>query len=60
MPQIEAIELDGRGPVYDQIKRAVTAQIRSGAWKPGDRLPSEADLSRSLATARMTGHRALR
>ena len=35
MPQIEAIELDGHGPVYDQIKRAVTAQIRSGAWKPG-------------------------
>ncbi len=60
MPQIEAIELDGRGPVYDQIKRAVTAQIRSGAWKPGDRLPSEADLSQSLATARMTVNRALR
>ncbi|MED5548411.1 MAG: histidine utilization repressor [Pseudomonadota bacterium] len=60
MPQIEAIELDGHGPVYDQIKRAVTAQIRSGAWKPGDRLPSEADLSQSLATARMTVNRALR
>lgn len=60
MSQIERIELDGEGPVYDQIKRAVSAHIRSGAWKPGDRLPSEAELSQSLATARMTVNRALR
>ena len=60
MSQIAGIELDGDGPVYDQIKRAVTGRIRSGAWKPGDRLPSEAELSQSLAAARMTVNRALR
>jgi len=60
MSQIAGIELDGDGPVYDQIKRAVTARIRSGAWRPGDRLPSEAELSQSLAAARMTVNRALR
>jgi GntR family histidine utilization transcriptional repressor len=54
------IRLDNQGPVYDQIKRAITHLIRSGAWKPGDRLPSEAELSERLSTARMTVNRALR
>ena len=54
------IRLDDEGPVYDQIKRAVTRLIRSGTWKPGDRLPSEAELSAGLSTARMTVNRALR
>lgn len=57
---IADIRLDNEGPVYDQIKRAVTELIRSGTWKPGDRLPSEAELSASLSTARMTVNRALR
>jgi GntR family histidine utilization transcriptional repressor len=57
---IADIRLDGEGPVYDQVKRAITALIRSGSWKPGDRLPSEAELSDSLSMARMTVNRALK
>ncbi|WP_300542992.1 UTRA domain-containing protein [Maricaulis sp.] len=58
--QCDDIRLDGQGPVYDQIKRAISGLIRSGSWKPGDRLPSEAQLSDYLETARMTINRALK
>lgn len=54
------VELDGRGPIYEQIKRAVTGNIRSGAWPAGHRIPPEESLARHLGTARGTVHRALR
>ena len=53
------VELDGRGPIYEQIKRALTANIRSGRWPAGHRLPPEESLARHLGTARGTVHRAL-
>ncbi|WP_203292438.1 UTRA domain-containing protein [Maricaulis parjimensis] len=57
---ISDIRLDGEGPVYDQIKRAISGLIRSGHWKPGHRLPAESELSDALSIARMTVNRALK
>tara|TARA_R110002096_G_scaffold97990_6_gene218264 strand:- start:24 stop:764 length:741 start_codon:yes stop_codon:yes gene_type:complete len=52
--------LDGSGPVYDQIRRAILGNIRSGIWPPRHRIPAEAELARHFGTARMTVNRALR
>lgn len=54
------LTLDGHGPVYEQIKRALAAPIRSGAWPPGHRVPPEEEIAAHLGTARMTVNRALR
>ena len=56
----DQLRLDGEGPVYDQIRRALLDRIRSGSWAPGHRLPSEAELCDHFGTARMTVSRALR
>lgn len=54
------LQLDGTGPVYEQIKRALAAPIRTGHWPPGHRIPPEEDIAAHLGTARMTVNRALR
>jgi GntR family histidine utilization transcriptional repressor len=54
------LTLDGTGPVYDQIKRAILSNIHSGDWPPGHRIPAEEDLATHFGTARMTVNRALR
>lgn len=54
------LTLNGTGPVYDQIKRAVEVNIHSGDWPPGHRIPAEEDLAAHFGTARMTVNRALR
>ena len=48
------------GPLYDQIKRHVLAQIESGAWRTSQLIPSEHELVRTLGASRMTVNRALR
>jgi GntR family histidine utilization transcriptional repressor len=47
-------------PLYEEIKRYVLEQIKRGAWKVGDRIPSEQDLARRFNASRLTVHRALR
>jgi GntR family transcriptional regulator len=49
-----------RPPVYVQIQELIRDGIRRGAFRPGDRLPSEAELSERFQTARATVARALR
>ncbi|MBN9063056.1 MAG: hypothetical protein BGP06_08850 [Rhizobiales bacterium 65-9] len=53
------IRLDGHGPVYDQIRRALADLIASGAWPPGTLVPPERALMGALDASRMTVHRAL-
>lgn len=53
------IRLDGQGPVYDQIRRALADLIASGAWPPGTPVPPERELMQGLDASRMTVHRAL-
>jgi len=46
-------------PVWRRVKRHVLDHIRTGRWRPGDRITSEHALVRELGVARMTVRRAL-
>jgi GntR family transcriptional regulator/MocR family aminotransferase len=46
------VELDGIGPRYAQITRALLAQIHSGLLMPGARVPGTRELARELACSR--------
>jgi len=47
-------------PKYKKVYAALRRDIESGRWKPGDRLPTEADLVRTFDTSRITVGRAMR
>ena len=47
-------------PRYREIKRFILDAIKSGRLNPGDRVPSEAELTTQFAVSRMTANRALR
>jgi GntR family transcriptional regulator, histidine utilization repressor len=51
---------NGSQPRYRQVKNHVLANIRSGGWPPGTRIPSENELAARFGIARMTANRALR
>ncbi len=63
---VEQGPMDGRlqegapAALYEQVKAFVHDKLRSGEWKPGDRIPSEAQLVGELGVSRMTVNRALR
>lgn len=57
--EAEAIDLDGEGPLYQQIRRAVAGAVLSGRAAPGERLPSEEELTRRFGASRMTVNRAM-
>jgi GntR family transcriptional regulator of arabinose operon len=47
-------------PKYQQVYATLRREIESGKWKPGDRLPTEADLVRTFHASRITVGRAVR
>ncbi len=47
-------------PAYGQMKEFIRGRISSGAWRPGDPVPSEAALMQQFGVSRMTANRALR
>lgn len=47
-------------PLYETVKNHVLDHIRDGSWQPGDRVPSENELVKSLSVSRMTANRALK
>lgn len=47
-------------PLYAKVKDHILEHIRSGAWTPGMRVPSENELVESFSISRMTANRALR
>lgn len=51
---------DMPAPIYQRVKQAIVNQIRSGAWQPHQRIPSESELVNELGVSRMTINRALR
>lgn len=51
--------LDGEGAVYHQIERLVRANIQSGSWPPGFKIPSELELMRLANCSRATMNKAL-
>ena len=54
------INEDPPAPLHVRIKRSVLAQIRSGEYKPGDRIASENELGARFGASRPTVQRALR
>jgi GntR family transcriptional regulator/MocR family aminotransferase len=52
MEPLMFVELDGRGPRYAQITRALVAAVTSGALRPGSRLPPTRALAVQLACSR--------
>lgn len=59
MPTGGEFVVDGRGPLYRQIKRAIADPILSGRLVPGTRLPSENTFTELFGASRMTVNRAL-
>lgn len=57
-------ETDSKGsrsaPRYAAIKQSITEAVRDGRLRPGDRVPSEAELVQEFDVSRMTANRALR
>src|SRR5687767_4840614 len=45
---------------YEQAAEQIAARIQEGAWRPGDRLPSERDLASQLGISRGSTREALR
>lgn len=50
---------EGGGPKYGQVANRILRQIEGGVWKPGDQLPSEADLAKSMEVSLGTVQKAL-
>lgn len=48
------LDLDGHGPTYAQLTRAMKAAILNGLMKPGTRLPSTRALALELGLSRIT------
>lgn len=47
-------------PLYVQLEALLWEQIRTGEWKPNDRLPSEEELAREHGVSKITVRQALR
>lgn len=59
MRDSEALDRSSFVPLYYQLQELIKEQIESGGWKPGDRLPSEAELARRYAVSRVVVRQAL-
>jgi GntR family transcriptional regulator len=53
------IDANAAKPLYEQIKAYLLRQIESGAYQPGQRIPSERALSEALGVNRLTVKKAL-
>lgn len=58
--QLAGAMSDIPAPIYQRVKQAIISQIRTGAWQPHQRIPSESELVNELGVSRMTINRALR
>lgn len=47
------------GPLHQRIRADIEARIRSGAWAPGHRAPTEAELMEAYGCSRMTVNKAM-
>jgi GntR family transcriptional regulator len=46
-------------PLYEQMADALRAEIREGRYRPGDRLPSERELSERFGVSKVTARQAI-
>lgn len=47
-------------PLYEQLKNEITENIRAKIYRPGDRMPSEAELEQKYGVSRITVRRAVK
>lgn len=59
MTETLALDADPQ-PLYQRVKDHILEHIRSGAWPPGHRIPSENQLVDTFGISRMTVNRAIR
>ena len=59
MPRTTALDRSSFVPLYYQLQELLKEQIESGAWKPGERLPSEPELARRYGVSRVVVRQAL-
>jgi GntR family histidine utilization transcriptional repressor len=52
-------QLDGQGPLWLQIRRAIAQAILTEKWPPGTKIPAELALTKYYRTSRMTVNKAL-
>lgn len=55
----ELPSLDGGGPIWQQIRRALVGPILEGEWPAGTRIPGELELARRFGASRMTVYKAI-
>ncbi|QDY79819.1 GntR family transcriptional regulator [Streptomyces qinzhouensis] len=58
MPETPSDPHTRRAP-YMRVRDALIAEIEAGTYEPGDRIPSESDLSAAHGVAPMTARRAV-
>src|SRR5581483_5957188 len=46
-------------PRHYQVRQILVEMIASGLWQPGDKIPAETDLARSLGVSKMTVNKAI-
>jgi GntR family transcriptional regulator len=59
MGDADALDRSSFIPLYYQLQELVKEQIESGAWRPGDRLPSESQLASRYGVSRVVVRQAL-
>ncbi len=52
--RLAALRLDGQGPMWLQIRRAIARPILNGVWAPGTKIPTELAMVDRFGAARMT------
>lgn len=57
--RLAQLNLDGDGPLWLQIRRAIARPILNGLWRPGSRVPSEVALTKRFQASRMTVAKAM-
>ena len=55
----DALNPGNGAPLYEQLFRILRDRIRAGAYKPGELLPGEQELARTMGLSRITVKRAL-
>lgn len=48
------LEIEGDSPLYKQVEREILQRLADGEWKPGEQLPTEAELASRLGVALFT------
>ncbi len=56
---MSSINRDSPVPIYHQLKAIIQAQIESGVWRPGDRIPTEQELCQRYNISRSPVRQAL-